>query len=208
MHSFRGALFAASALFFASATSALPTDVASVARRSAELKLTANAPASVQDVLNTLKVKTGDISANIKAISAAAPTSSKAETSSKLSSQNSVLEDVLNTAVEGLTKFVGEIKGDLNLLDLAGTVVDIVADLTTALVTVEKALELDPALAPLVETLAGLLNGPLVSILGLVTGLTSALLPIIQGLLTTLGLDPLLAELQGLVGALLTVLGL
>ena len=73
-------------------------------------------PSSVQHVLEDLKAKTGPISVDIKAIANAAPTTSEAETSSKLAAQNSVLEDVLKAAVEGVTKFVGEIKGDLNLV--------------------------------------------------------------------------------------------
>lgn len=93
----------------------------------------------------------------------------------------SSLEQALKTATAGVAKFVGEVRGDVNLLNLAQTVTSVVMDLTQLLGTVEAGLAQDPALAPLVSTLAGLLNGPLATLLAGLTGLLNGLLPLVQG---------------------------
>ncbi|KAL8279102.1 hypothetical protein RQP46_008560 [Phenoliferia psychrophenolica] len=164
--------------------------------------------ASLQTVMDTLKSKTGPISEKIQSITLAAPTTPSAETTTSMNAEYSSLEAALNTALAGVTKLLGQVKGDVNLLDLAGTITNVIADLYPALATVEAGLAMDPALAPLITTLAGILNGPLVSIITTLEGLLQGLLPIVNALLAALGLTPLLVGLQGTVGGLLTGLGL
>ncbi|KAL8293310.1 hypothetical protein RQP46_000011 [Phenoliferia psychrophenolica] len=225
MHAFRSLALVASALVFAHSSTASPADVGDLAvvRRGATLNLrkhhaverkmirarssVASSPASPQDILNVLSGKTGPISDQIKAISAAAPTTSNAATTSNMNSQYSSLQVALNVALAGVTQLVAEVKGDVNLLDLAGTVANVVADLQTALNTVEAGLAIDPALAPLATALAAITNGPLAQLLAALEGLLAGLLPVVNGLLAGLGLAPVLLGVQGIVDGLLTGLG-
>ncbi|KAL8279104.1 hypothetical protein RQP46_008562 [Phenoliferia psychrophenolica] len=164
--------------------------------------------ASLQTVMDTLQSQTGTISEKIQSIATAAPTNSNAETMSSMTAEYSSLEAALNTALAGVTKLLGQVKGDVNLLDLAGTITNVIADLLPALATVEAGLAMDPALAPLIATLAGILNGPLIGLITTLEGLLQGLLPIVNALLAALGLTPLLVSLQGTVDGLLTGLGL
>ncbi|KAL8276402.1 hypothetical protein RQP46_011200 [Phenoliferia psychrophenolica] len=195
----RSFAFAAAALLFACSVSALPANAGGVVRGNLQPRETT---ASVQSIFNTLKSKTGPFSQNMKTLAKTASATSSME------DENAGLLAALDVALGGVTHLVGQLAGDVNLLDLAGTVVDVVKDVEDALTTIEKGLELDPTLAPIVATLAGILNGPLVDLLSAVTGLTSGLLPIVQGLLSTLGLDGLLSGVGGLLGGLIGFLGL
>ncbi|KAM0750366.1 hypothetical protein T439DRAFT_348364 [Meredithblackwellia eburnea MCA 4105] len=232
MH-FRSVLIAAGALFFATATTAKlhSTGEDGIARRSRALSARAAAleaqqnrikrsykgtnvkrasdpAAELQTVLDQLKEQVGPIASKIQDIVKASPSTPSTTTTSQMNDQYSALELALNTAVGGVTHLLSQVKGDVNLLNLAQTIVDVIADLEPALLTVETGLSLDPALAPLVAGLASILNGPLVTLLTTLEGLLVGLLPLVQGLLLSLGLTPLLLGLQGLVDGLLTALGL
>ncbi|KAM0750365.1 hypothetical protein T439DRAFT_334749 [Meredithblackwellia eburnea MCA 4105] len=232
MH-FQSTLIAAGALLFATGISSKPMPVMEngIVRRSIDLtaraaaleaqqnrikrspkgtttKRASDPAAQLQTVLDQLKAQVGPIATKIQDIANASPTTPSATTTSQMNGQYSALEIALNTAVAGVTHLLSQVKGDVNLLNLAQTIVDVIADLEPALVTVETGLALDPALAPLVGGLAAILNGPLVTLLTALEGLLVGLLPVVQGLLVSLGLTPLLLGLQGLVDGLLTALGL
>ncbi|KAL8293330.1 hypothetical protein RQP46_000031 [Phenoliferia psychrophenolica] len=221
MHVFRSLAFVASALFFAHSSSARPTtsNDSGVSRRGATLtarlqqvderkmirarSTVVSPPTSlvdIQAIIDVLAGKTGPISDNIKSIATAAPTTPKLRTAKSVSVQYSSLQVALNVALAGVTQLVAG-------LDLAGTVVNVVTDLQTALNTVEAGLAIDPALAPLATALAAITNGPLAQLLLALEGLLSGLLPVVNGLLAGLGLAPVLVGVQGLVDGLLTGLG-
>lgn len=89
------------------------TGAGGVARR-ADLK--SRNTASLQTILDDLKAKTGPISKNYQKIAAAAPTTPTAATTASMNDENSSLEEALNVAVAGVTKLLGQVKGDVNLV--------------------------------------------------------------------------------------------
>ena len=59
------------------------------------------------------------ISNNMEDITAASQSTPKAQTTKNMNLEYSSLEEALNVALEGVTKLVGQLKGDTNLVELS-----------------------------------------------------------------------------------------
>ncbi|KAK4699056.1 hypothetical protein P7C70_g7211, partial [Phenoliferia sp. Uapishka_3] len=177
-------------------------------KRRLDDRATGDVNAQLQKIFTDLQASTSSIGSQYKTLAKGATKANHATTATAMSTQQAALQTALNTAISGVTKLIGQLNGDIDLNNLAGTIVNIINDLYPALATVEAGLAQDPALAPLVNGLAASLNGPLIFLVSGTESLLVGLLPIVNGLINGLGLGPVIAGVGATVGGLLTGLGL
>ncbi|KAL8286890.1 hypothetical protein RQP46_003896 [Phenoliferia psychrophenolica] len=173
-----------------------------------ELEKRAAGPTTVQDFITQLQSQTLTITQAVAQVIQASGSTPQATTNGQLNSQFSSLQTAINVAVGGITPLLPEIKNSLDLNNLGLSVAFIIFYVEYALNVVQSALQIDPALAPLILTLNGIIGGPLMSLLTTLQGAVGGLLPIVNALLASVGLAPVLAGVNGLLTGVLGGLGI